>query len=57
VLRGWRKVAQGAAKKVASRGIRKEDVVIFFEGVPQIMKTRLVISDYRACGFGFAYVV
>ena len=47
-------MTQGAAKKVTSRGIRKKDVVIFFEGVPQIMKTRVVSSDYRACGFGFA---
>ena len=32
-------------KKVASGGIRKEDVVTFFEDIPQRMKTRVVGGD------------
>ena len=44
---GW--VAEGdrgeARKKVASGGIRKEDVVTFFEDTPQRMKTRVVGGD------------
>ena len=35
----------GARKKVASGGIRKEDVVTFFEDTPQRMKTRVVGGD------------
>ena len=35
----------GARKKVVSGGIRKEDVVTFFEDTPQRMKTRVVGGD------------
>ena len=35
----------GARKKVASGGVRKEDVVTFFEDMPQRMKTRVVVGD------------
>ena len=35
----------GAGKKVASGGIRYEDVVTFFEDMPQRMKTRVVSGD------------
>ena len=45
-IRGWRKVTEGGARKnVASGGIRKEDVVTFFEDTPQRMKTREVGGD------------
>ena len=42
-----------ARKKVASGGIRKEDVVTFFEDTPQRMKTRVVGGDSGTNGFGF----
>ena len=35
----------GERKKVASGGIRKEDVVTFFEDTSQRMKTRVVGGD------------
>jgi hypothetical protein len=53
MLGGWRKVTKGAVKKFMSKEIRREDVVIFFEDAPQIMKTRVVSGDYGTCGFGF----
>ena len=39
-------VGRGARKKVASEGIRKEDVVTFFEDTPQRMKTIIYIYIY-----------
>ena len=35
----------GAWKRVASGGIREEDMVTFFEDMPQRMKTRVVGGD------------
>ena len=36
---------RGGARKVASGGIRYEDVVTFFEDTPQRLKTRVVGGD------------
>ena len=50
VAKGYR---GGARKKVASGGIRSEDVVTFFQDTPQRMKTRVVVGDQGTSGFGF----
>ena len=49
--RSWWRL--GCWKKIASGGIREEDMVTFFEDTPQRTKTRVVGGDKGTNWFGF----